>query len=70
MTKDEFCEALRVHIAIKHKRQAVAAKEWGVSEAYVSQVLRGKKSPTEAMLSDSGFKIVKTEPRYVKVRKK
>lgn len=68
MNKNEFCEALRVHIAKKHRRQAAAARAWGVSESYVSQVLSGNRAPTDVMLKESGFELVPAEVKYKRVK--
>jgi predicted XRE-type DNA-binding protein len=70
MDKQQFCEVLRMHIAKKHRRQAAAARAWGVSESFVSQVLSGKKLPTDAMLADAGYKQVQTEVKYIKIKGK
>lgn len=57
-------EELRVHIARKYKTQAAAAQAWGVSGAFVSGVLNGRKSPTSVMLEDAGFVAVQSPVRY------
>lgn len=61
---------LRAHIARKHKTQTAAAAAWGYSHVFVSEVVRGKKPPTDVMLSDAGFKMIKRGPRYVRATKK
>ena len=60
---------LRVHIARKYKTQREAATAWGVSEAFVSSVLSGKNKPSEVMLEDAGFAMMKSQPYYVKIKK-
>jgi len=46
---------LGAHIKHKYVRQKAAALAWGVSDAFVSAVLNGKKRPTEAILADAGL---------------
>ena len=61
---------LRAHIARKYKTQKTAAAAWGCSPAFVSEVVKGKKPPTDVMLEDAEFRMIKRGPRYVKVAKK
>lgn len=68
MNQEDFCEVLRMHIARKHKRQVAAAKAWGVSQSYLSQILKGEKAPTDTMLKETGFKRVQPEVKYVRVK--
>jgi predicted XRE-type DNA-binding protein len=49
---------LRAHIARKYVKQVKAAEAWGVSQAYVSSVLKGRKNPNDTMLEDAGFERV------------
>lgn len=60
---------LRSHIARKYKTQKAAAAAWGVSAAFVSSVLSGKKAPNDVMLKDAGFMKVEQQPYYVKIKK-
>lgn len=61
---------LRAHVARKYKTQTAAAQEWGVSTAFVSSVLAGKRKPTAAILDDAGLEEVQLPaPAPVYVRK-
>lgn len=46
---------LRAHVARKYHKQCHAAKAWGLSDAFVSAVLTGRKPPTQAILDDAGL---------------
>ncbi len=46
---------LRAHVARKYVRQTHAAAAFGVSPAFLSGVLKGKKKPTKAILDDAGI---------------
>lgn len=59
---------LRSHIARFHKTQKAAAAWWGCSGAFLSQVLSGKKSPTNVMLREAGFARVEEAVHYVRVK--
>lgn len=61
---------LRAHIGRKYKKQAAAAQAWGVSSAFVSSVLSGRKEPNETMLDDAGFERLTTKPQYIKRQQK
>lgn len=54
---------LRAYVARTYKRQCVAAKAWGVSDAFVSAVLTGRKQPTAAILDEVGLVRVVTYQR-------
>lgn len=62
----DILEELRAHIARKYKRQIRAAEAWGVTPAFVSLVLQGKKKPNATMLEDVGFEAVQSPVRYVR----
>lgn len=62
--------AVKAHIAKKYGTQEVAAKEWDVSGSYVSSVLKGHKAMPESMALEAGFKIVKHESTWVRIRKR
>lgn len=51
---------LRAHVARKYVKQNRAAEAWGVSCAFVSAVLTGRKEPTAAILADAGIKRIVT----------
>jgi hypothetical protein len=59
---------LRACIARKYVTQSAAARAWGVSDAFVSAVLKGHKKPTQQMLDEAGLKRVDSETVYVKVK--
>ena len=56
MTQDKMRESLRMHIALRYKRQRNAARRWGVSDAYISSVLLGKKRPSQKILDEIGLR--------------
>ncbi len=60
---------LRVYIARTFKTQCAAAAWWGLTPAYVSMILSGKKKPTDKMLEDAGYALVQPEATYVRVKK-
>jgi hypothetical protein len=51
----DICAELRAHVARKYGKQKHAAAAWGVSNAFVSSVLSGRKTPTEQILADAGL---------------
>lgn len=56
MSRDiDLLPELRAHVARKYRRQRFAAEAWGVSTAFVSAVLTGRKSPTQQILDDAGI---------------
>jgi transcriptional regulator with XRE-family HTH domain len=55
MTIEEIGPELRAHIARKYKTLTAAAEAMGVSIAYVSAVVNGRKPPNKAMLDDAGI---------------
>lgn len=63
MTREEFAQYFSAYVTRNFKRQAYAAKHYGVSGAMISAVAAGVKPPTKAMLKDIGVtrEIVKTE---------
>lgn len=61
---------VKAHIAKKYGTQGIAAKEWGVSSAYVSSVLNGRKAMPENMAKEAGYKIVKHESTWVRIGKR
>ena len=69
MKDDQMRLELRAHIAGKHKTQDAAAKAWKLSPAFVSMVLKGKKSPTVKMLEDAGLERVEPVVTYRRKKK-
>jgi hypothetical protein len=61
----DIIEELRTHIARKYTTQKAAAEAWGVTAQFVTNVLKGRSAPTDAMLKDAGYEFAK-----VYVRKK
>lgn len=55
ISEEEFLRQLRGHIAMKYHNQAAAADAWGLSRAFVSSVVRGKKAPTKIILDEMGY---------------
>lgn len=69
MTKDEMCVELRVHIIRKYGTMSEAAKQWGMSVAFVSAVVNGHKRPNQAMLDDMGVERVEVPETYRRKKK-
>ena len=61
-TEDVFLDMLWDHLIRNHRSQAKAARFFDVSDSFMSAVLRGKKSPTKAMLENIGYEreVIKT----------
>lgn len=59
MTKEQLLSRLRRDV-VAHGSQQDAAKELGVSEQYLSDVLRRRREPGAAILSAMGFQRVTT----------
>lgn len=66
MKQEDIGVEMRVHIARKYVTMTAAAKEWGVSTAFVSAVVNGHKRPNQAMLDDMGLERVETPDIYRK----
>ena len=60
MNQKEMQEYLLNHIDIKHKTLRKFAAHIGVSVAYVSNVVRGKKPPSRKVLAEIGVIKVST----------
>lgn len=62
MTPTEFRINLRL-ILKQYDSQKQAAERWGVSEAYLSDVIRGRREPGELILNALHYKrVVSYEP--------
>ena len=60
---------IRKHIFEQHQNsQSQYAEYLGISDAYVSQILRGERPIITHMLLDIGFKRVVPEEYYVKLK--
>ncbi|MBI5651743.1 MAG: helix-turn-helix domain-containing protein [Chloroflexi bacterium] len=57
MTRDEVVELLRKKIE-KAGTQVAIAREFGVTEAYISDILHGKSAPGEKVLVGLGLRRV------------
>lgn len=57
MTEQKFLKLLKQHIFNKHGTQSAAATHWGLSNAYVSLVVNGVKTPSDVILKDMGLKV-------------
>lgn len=69
ITEPEFLSEFRAHIKYSYGNQKLAAKAWGVSEAYVSAVSTGRQPPSGSMLSEVGYQrlvVVEKTTEYVK----
>lgn len=58
MSGIDLLPELRAHVARKYVKQKHAARAWGVSGVFVSNVLAGKKAPTAEILADAGIERV------------
>ena len=56
MKEQDIIKELKLHIFMIYETKSVYAKHKGVSEAYVSMVLNGKKHIPQSMLDDIGIK--------------
>lgn len=54
-TEYEVRSRLEWHVGNTYGSHTAAAKAWGVSDSFVSNVLRGRKPPTNAMLAEIGM---------------
>lgn len=54
----DIAAELKAYVKEKYGRQTHAARAWGVSDAFVSAVLTGRKNPTREMLEEAGFEAV------------
>lgn len=59
-TDFDILAELRAHVARKYIKQCRAASAWGLSPAFVSAVLTGRKEPTKQILDDAGIERVTT----------
>ena len=57
-TMTKIAEVLRRHVDRRYGTQAAAAVAWGVTQPFVSMVLRGVKKPTTQILNDAGIECV------------
>lgn len=62
-TQQQVIEMLRRQIALRRTQKAMAA-ELGISQAYLSDILRGRRAPGQAVLA-----LLRLEERYVQVKK-
>jgi hypothetical protein len=56
---DNFIYDLKLYIFLTHKTQSNYAKHVGVSNAYVSAIVRGQKPPNKLILDSVGYKLEK-----------
>jgi predicted XRE-type DNA-binding protein len=71
MNKEKFLKKLKRHIFDKYTTQSKAAEVYGIKAPHISNICKGVRSPTKAILEDMGFeKITKkiTEVSYVRKR--
>lgn len=52
---ENFPMHFAVHVCKKFKNQSAASQFYGVSPAFVSSVLKGRKAPNKAILEDMGL---------------
>lgn len=62
-TQTQVIEMLRRQIALRRTQKAMAA-ELGISQAYLSDIIHGRRAPGQAVLALLGL-----EERYVPVKK-
>ena len=61
MTQERFLAYLRETIRKRyHGSQTAAAKQWGISQAYLSDVLRGNRKPGQSILEQLGFERIES----------
>ena len=56
LSLDDVADKFFWHIRKTYRNQSEAAERYGVSKAFISSVTKGKRNPTEQMLSDIGLK--------------
>ncbi len=65
MQEEHGLNRMRTYIWGRYNTQKNAAKKWGVSPAFLSAVLKGKKAPTKVMLKEVGLeRKVEVRVRY------
>lgn len=60
MNGEEFTKKLLKHILINYRYMTRYADHLGVSKAYISAVVSGKKPPSKAILKDIGMERIAT----------
>ena len=66
--KRDIGTILLMHIRDRYEFQKDAAKDWGVTGAYISAVIRGKKRPSKRILAAIGYRCVaKTTYKYIAI---
>lgn len=65
LNREQMQSLILDYIFINHRTQKNAARYWGVSEAFVSAVVTGRKAPNGVMLQDVGLIPVKAYLRSV-----
>jgi hypothetical protein len=58
MSENEIADEILHHVLKRYGTKEKAAQAWGVSTAFVSMVTNGKKRPTQAILSEVGYRKV------------
>lgn len=62
-------EVVKAHIDKKYKTQKAAAEAWGISPAYVSDVLKGKRMMPDVMANAAGYELVHHVAEWVRIKK-
>jgi len=63
---EEISEMVDLYVSLSFKNQTLAAAHYGISRAYMSAIVNGKRKPIGAMLTDMGYEFVKIEGWLVK----
>lgn len=58
MTEEDFRRSLKTYTKVKFGSQKKAAETWGISPAFLSDVLNGKRDPGAKLLTALGFRRV------------
>jgi len=56
MSETDFKDVVLDYITKTYGNQARAARHWGVSDAYISAVASGKKTPPKWLLKEMGYR--------------
>ena len=60
MSETDFKDVVWDYITKTYGSQARAARHWGVSDAYISAVVSGKKTPPKWLLKEMGYRKERT----------
>lgn len=60
---------VKAHVKKKYGTQVAAAAAWGLSPAYVSDVLNGHRMMPDVMANDAGYEIVQRVAEWRRIKK-